>query len=142
SIEPRPTGATSPITGDPIVVASSLDPRANAINGHEVDHSLVEPNRYPDGGPARDALQPSCLFPLEVPRDCTTEEDCICADEPSRNRAICQPPAGGEASPTQYFASATPAPRILQVARDFGANALVGSVCPKNATGIDPSDPS
>src|SRR5690606_16272977 len=38
SIEERPIGAENPLSGDAIVAASSTDPFANAINGHEVNH--------------------------------------------------------------------------------------------------------
>ncbi len=133
SIEPRQAGRTNPVSGDVIVGPDSRDPWANAINGHESDPSVVLPERYADGGPARDRLQAACLFPLHEPLPCEDDElECFCGDEPARNTAACTPPAGGPSTTTQYFGQATPAPRILHVLRDVGMTSTVASICPKN----------
>src|SRR5690606_37760710 len=111
-------------------------PLANAINGHEFNNVLIDP-RFPDGGPARDDLQYACIFELETPNlDCTADSaSCDCGDEPLRNRSVCQAPSGGAASNSQYYARAYPGTRILKALRDFGENSIVGSICPKFATG-------
>jgi hypothetical protein len=137
SIDPRPVGATNPITGDLIVGPESNNPYANAINGHEVNHNAIDA-RYRDDLPARDDLQYACIFPFERPKpDCLPGDDsCDCGSEPDRNRPLCQAPeVGAPAGTTQYFGKAYPGTRILQVLRDFGANSIVGSICPKITQG-------
>ena len=132
SIEERPEGAVNPISGDAIVPSSSTNPLANNINGHEVDHLVVD-SAYTDGLPARDDLQYACIYQMQTPRiDCNAGDlSCECGGEPSRNRPLCQPPEGGPASTSQYFARAYPGVRILEVLRDYGENSIVGSICPK-----------
>ena len=137
SITERTPGLANPISGDVIVASTSTSPTANDINGHEVNNSVVDDATYQDGGPANDDLQYACIFPLATPKmDCTAgDRSCDCGDEPSRNRPLCQPPAGGNATTTQNYGKAYPGTRILQVLRDFGANSIVGSICPKISTG-------
>lgn len=147
SIAARAAGQTNPISGDPIVDFTSNNPAANNINGHEANHQVADP-KYADGGLANDDLQYACIFPLETPKEgCTSEQlNCDCGDEPLRNRPLCQAPGGGGASTTQYYGKAYPGTRILRVLRDFGANSIVGSICPKLATadsvGGDRSNPN
>ena len=128
-----PRSGTNPITGDAIEPATSLDPRANAINGHEqVDV---------DG---RD-LQYACTFPLAMPVACAGD-NCDCngpgsegsEDETLRNRPLCQPPGGGPAGTTQYFGKAYPGLRPLEVLRGVGDSAIVASICPKVLTSGEP----
>lgn len=118
----RMAGAANPITGDKIVASSSLNPRANAINGHEQMNAG-----------SRD-LQYACMFPLAKPRVCdaTVDVGCDCnPDDVAYNRPLCQPPLGGPAGTTQYYAKAYPGLRLLQVLREFKDNAIVASACPK-----------
>ncbi len=133
SVAPREFGAKNPISGDAIVDFNSQDPRANHINGHEANHQVSDPLRYPDGGPANDDLQYACTFELETPKaDCSADDlSCDCGAEPLRNRSLCQPPEGGPAGTTQYYAKAYPGTRILEVLRDYGRNSVVNSICPK-----------
>lgn len=141
SISERPAGLTNPISGDAIVASTSTDPRANAINGHEVNFEVVDDQKYADGMPVHDDLQYACTFPLTTPKaDCQRGDPaCDCGDEPSRNRPLCQDPAGGTASTTQYYGKAYPGTRILQVLRDFGDNSVVSSICPKGDHGYVPA---
>lgn len=143
SIVERPAGLVNPISGDTIVDSTSTNPAANNINGHEANHMAVDNLKYSDGGPAADDLQYACIFPLATPKtNCAAGDlSCDCGDEPLRNRPLCQPPAGGAATTTQSFGKAYPGLRILQVLRDFGDNSIVGSICPKISTGVDPQDP-
>jgi hypothetical protein len=115
----------NPITNDALVPASSTNPTANKINGHE-QHNM--------GG--RD-LQYACTFPLGMPISCTPDReannqgcDCFEADL-VYNRPLCQPPGGGAASIEQNFAKAYPGVRHLQVLKEFGENSVVASICPK-----------
>jgi len=129
----------NPISGDAIVAANSNDPRANNINGHEADHGSFS-NSF--GGPANDDLQFACTFPLSTPRSCDSAiGGCDCYDEPSRNSPTCQPPTGGIAGTTQYYAKAYPAPRIITVLSQVPDQAVVSSICPKVLAG-DPESPS
>lgn len=127
STEPR--SGINPITGDAIVAETSLNPRANAINGHE--------QKKTDGTD----LQYACTFSLKNPAPCTTET-CDCRGpstdpmihdpgELDRNRPLCQPPAGGAPEPTQYFGKAYPGLRPLEVLKGIGDSAIVASICPK-----------
>jgi hypothetical protein len=129
---PDPRQGTSPIVNAPLGPPESMDPQANPINGHEV---LL---------PDRDDLQYACIFPLTEARQCTDANsnacDCTMKDV-GKNRPLCNPPGGGAAGTTQYFAKAYPGTRHLQVLRDFGPNAIVASICPKVTTG-QPLDPS
>jgi hypothetical protein len=124
SVEPR--SGTNPLTGDAIVSASSENPSANAINGHE---SVPLPGSF-------DALQSACTFPLPEPRDCSANsgaEVCECFEEELvTNRAVCQPPEGGAPSTTQYGAGAYPSLRQLEVLREIGNSAVVTSACPRD----------
>ena len=135
SIETR--NGTHPITGDPIV--PSVQPLANAINGHE----YVIPNR--------DDLQYACIFPLvkvdaggtitpEV-RDCSgfTLDECECSDEDNDNPVCAINPATG-APTNQVSGKAYPGVRQLSVLSRIGGRAVVGSVCPAQLTVLSSSD--
>lgn len=119
SIEPR--SGQNPITNQAIVEATSTNPAAT-INGHE--HGDVE--RYD--------LQYACTFQLSEPRVCLVEDyACQCqeSDIPA-NRPICQPPAGGSATTTQYYGHAYPSLRPLALAKRLGTQAVVASICPRD----------
>jgi hypothetical protein len=114
----------NPLTHDFIVSSDSLNPRENAINGHE---SVNLGDR---------ALQAACIFPLATPRRCDQTFDtgggCRCfAEDVVYNNAACQPPAGGPAGTTQYFDYAYPGIRHLQLLKALGDNAVTASICPK-----------
>jgi hypothetical protein len=121
-----PIPQTNPIVeSERLVSSSSVDPRANAINGHEqVDLSHSD-------------LQYACTFPLDVPRRCDqvafdANQGCDCyAEDAPYNRSICQPPGGGSADIMQRSAKAYPGLRHLQVLREVGDAAIVASICPK-----------
>ena len=114
----------NPITGDVIVPSTSLDPRANAINGHETDTY----NRN---------LQAACIFPLATPRVCDqaafdADVGCRCFQEDLvYNDPMCQPPGGGQPTTTQHFEAAYPGVRHLQLLKALGDNAVTASICPK-----------
>jgi hypothetical protein len=120
-----PISQRNPIVGDvTLVSASSLNPNANVINGHEqvdITHS---------------DLQYACTFPLDVPRVCSKaldpEEGCDCFEEDVQyNRSICQPRPSGSADTVQRSAKAYPGLRHLQVLKEIGDAAIVASICPK-----------
>lgn len=119
-----------PLTGEALAPASSTDPQANSINGHEYENS------------SPDDLQYACIFPLETPRDCSTGTGaCDCTDaDVQKNRPLCNPPQGGAAGSTQYYGKAYPGVRHLEVIRGLGTRAMPASICPKLATGstVDP----
>lgn len=133
SVAPR-SGSHPLLPTATIVPATSTNPRADVISGHEQAH------------PSQGDLQYACIFGLEPPRDCTqSNADCDCAREGDvrANRPLCQPPGGGPAGYTQYFAKAYPGLRQLQVLRGLGDQAVVASICPKVARSNDASaDPS
>jgi hypothetical protein len=121
-----PISQRNPVVGDVrLVGASSLDPHANVINGHEqVDLSHGD-------------LQYACTFPLDVPRVCDQAaldagKGCDCyQDDVAYNRSICQPPSMGSADIIQRSAKAYPGLRHLQVLKEVGDAAIVASICPK-----------
>jgi len=116
---------TNPRTGAMLVAGTSMNPQANVINGHEQNNVG-----------SRD-LQYACTFPLTPNLLCdeaafTADKGCDCfAEDAPYNRPLCQPPAGGAAGITQYYAKAYPGLRHLQVLREFGDNSIVASICPK-----------
>jgi hypothetical protein len=118
-------GGKNPITDDDIVDSVSTDPLANAINGHE---------QITLG----DDLQYACTFLLPEPIACddarrVADQGCDCfADDVSRNRPLCNPPAGGPAGTTQYFGKGYPALRELAVAQQLGRRSVLGSICARN----------
>jgi hypothetical protein len=139
SVEAR--SGSNPVTGQPIVAATSQDPKAT-INGHEYN---VNPN-------TQDDLQYASIFqlPAAMVRDCTAaafnssdptlRRACDCKTSTTdnveqRNRPLCQPPGGGPSDTSQYFAKAYPGGRHLEVLKRMGPRGVVGSVCPKNTTG-------
>lgn len=131
----QPRTGKNPVTGDAIASADALDPRANAINGHE--------QKDTDGTD----LQYACTFELTKPTLCGAGDICDCheasegqpgqpdeTDELARNRPLCQPPTGGAAQATQYYGKAYPGLRPLEVLRGLGDSAIVASICPKVLT--------
>ncbi len=138
SIAPR-TG-TNPITNDAIVPDTSMNPTASAINGHE--------QNTVDMGD----LQFACTFQLATPKTCAPGDPaCDCSATAAGdltqitayNSPLCQPLGGGAPTNVQNFAKAYPGARELQVLKDFGANGIVASICPKVTTSSNPaSDPN
>jgi hypothetical protein len=129
----QPRSGMNPVTGDPIVPETSLDPHASPINGHEQKDM---------GG---NDLQYACTFKLEQASPCTADDeacDCHAAfgtekeeeSELARNRPLCQPPAGGAPVAMQYYGKAYPGLRPLEVLRGLGDSAIVASICPKVLT--------
>ncbi|MCC6214535.1 MAG: hypothetical protein IT376_06675 [Polyangiaceae bacterium] len=99
----------------------------NPINGNEYDI------------PLNDDLQYACVYDLAASRDCESETggcDCKAGKPSTPTKPLCQ---GG--TTVQTKAKGYPGLRILNVLRDFGENAIVASICPKNATGAE-TDPS
>ncbi len=101
-------------------------PGGNVINGHEYRID------------ANSDLQYACIFPLATNRDCANAEpgqgcDCKVSNEVF-DRPLCN-------DTTQEYAKAYPGTRFLRVLRDYGANSIVASICPKNPSGCDPAAP-
>jgi len=123
-----PRSGTNPVTADAIQPDTSLDPRANAINGHE--------QKDLDGGD----LQYAGTFPLTDPAPCSGPT-CDCngpnsteADETLRSRPLCQPPTADPPAPRRTSAKRNPGLRPLEVLRGIGESAIVASICPKVLT--------
>jgi len=126
----------NPLTQTSITPASSTNPLANEINGHEQNI------------PQFDDLQFACTFALPAPKVCLSgDAACDCAPDKNgdastvvaSNSPLCQPPGGGPASTTQYYGKGYPGIRELTLARQLGARAVPASICPRNAT--DSSSP-
>jgi hypothetical protein len=126
SIAPR-SGMNS-IANASIAPATSQNPQANPINGHE--------QNIPDN----DDLQYACIFQLATPSVCANGDvECSCSASNSgdasavtaANSPTCQPPGGGAASTTQYYAKSYPGIRELTLAQMLGDRAAPASVCPK-----------
>jgi hypothetical protein len=129
SIEPR--SGTNPVTGASIVSDTSTDPLAT-INGHE-----YAVNSLPDD------LQYACTFPLPTPIACDSSntDDCNCDTQAlALNRPDCQPPAGGAATETEYFGTAYPGIRHLELARELGERSVVSSICARDTTSTTSND--
>jgi hypothetical protein len=123
-VSSEPRSGTHPLLGVPLAPMTSQNPLENPINGHEyvnLDNS---------------DLQYACIFPLEEPLPCPDGTNCDCSpDDEDRNRPLCQPPTGGPAQATQYFAKAYPGKRHLEVLHGLGESGVIASICPKVATG-------
>ena len=114
------------IAVSPPTTTEPTDPLAN-INGHE--QSVL---------PSRDDLQFACIFPLAQPisaADCTANANgCDCnADEFDKHSPDC---AGVTSTKdgSQTYGKAYPGTRHLELARELGPRAVVGSVCARNTT--------
>lgn len=125
---------TSPVVGAPLAAPNSADPWTNPINGHEWTNTLG------------DGLQIACAYPLPAPIDCTIALpgtcDCTGVDAEQDNRPQCQA-ADGSYGTSQHAGVAYPGLRQLQVAKEYGTlttNALVASICPRNASDPSASD--
>lgn len=118
----QPRTGVNPATGSALAPPTS-GPGANPINGHESVETAGQ-------------LQYACIFDLAETRDCTqvgpgTGCDCQLNPDPaSIKNPLCQA-SDGTYSTMQYRAKAYPGTRQLQVAKDLGSNAVVGSACPK-----------
>jgi hypothetical protein len=132
SIAPR-TG-TQPILDVPLAPASSTNPAQNPINGHEQNIAN------------NDDLQYACIFKLPASRSCTPgDSECDCSPSTggdatqvtTYNSPVCQPPAGGVAGTTQYYAKAYPGLRELDVAHRLGERGVPTSICAKTLTATD-----
>jgi hypothetical protein len=132
SVTPR--SGENPITHDLIVPASSVDPDANAINGHE--HLT----------PKADDLQYACTFELPQPITCDQTamdagQACDCfAEDQALNRSVCNPAGGGAATTTQFRSKAYPGLRLLGVAKALEDQAVVGSICAPNTRDEEQAD--
>jgi len=132
SIAPR--SGVQPLTGFALAPATSQDPTQNPINGHE--------QNIPDNAD----LQYACIFRLPIPRVCQAGDpacDCAATKEgdasgvTAANSPVCQPPAGGPAGMTQYYAKAYPGLRELDVVHDLGFRGVPASICPKTLNAAD-----
>jgi hypothetical protein len=119
-IQPRPEGAANPRVPSIAIEAPRDGSGGNAINGHEY-------NILNNGD-----LQYACIFPLSQPKECMNVPagvGCDCKQTIDiGQRPLCD-------GTTQTYAKAYPGNRFLRVLRDYGANSIVASICPKNTTG-------
>lgn len=126
-----PRSGVNPATNAAVAPPSS-GPGANPINGHEFNN------------PGYGDLQYACTFELAEPRDCATllgGVGCDCSPDPDPSMIqspLCQA-SDGSYSSVQRHAKAYPGTRQLQVAKDLGANAVVGSACPKSVGATSPA---
>ncbi len=140
-----PRSGTNPRTKTMLAPATSTNPKENPINGHEYNNVDA------------DDLQYACIFDLpETSKDCLGASSCDCGAMPAdtnpltaiqtkvtaNNSPLCNPPAGGAPSTTQYAAKGYPGLRILQVLKDYGPNSIVASICPKVSKAADKADAS
>ena len=141
---PEQRSGTNTIARPPVAIvpATSMDPHANTINGHE---QVVPADDQND-------LQYACTFPLTTPKTCNPGDPaCECSPDPmgdskaviAANSPLCQALSGSASPNTQIAAKAYPSVRELQVLKDLGSNAIVASICPKVTTSAMPmADPN
>lgn len=111
------------------------EPNTDAVHGHDFDIVGGSGTQGPGD------LQYACIFPLATPRDCAAISsgcDCKASTGVAAKSPLCWD--GAQFSETQRYAKAYPGLRQLEVLRDFGDNAIVASICPKEA--INENDPS
>ena len=110
-------------------------PKADPIHGHDWDVATAFGAQQGPGD-----LQYACIFPLAQSRDCSGATggcDCNAAGVNGKS-PLCWD--GAQYSSVQTSAKAYPGLRQLEVLRDFGDNAIVASICPKEA--VDTNNPS
>ncbi|MBI4951713.1 MAG: hypothetical protein HY908_06740 [Myxococcales bacterium] len=111
----EPRVGTSPTTGAALAPPDASSPTANPVNGHE--HGLG------------DALQYSCIYRLPQPLDCGSVAACECNGPGSVDtNPVCQASDGSYAT-VQRAAHAQPPVRLLELAHELGAEAVLGSIC-------------
>lgn len=119
SVSPR-SGRHPFVTGAELVPPDAPTTSWDAINGREHE--------------SPSELQYACIFPLAAPRLCdsTVEGYCDCFEEEgvAAKSPLCMNSIG-EFSNLQHYGKAFPATRQLEVLRDIGKQAVVGSVCPR-----------
>ncbi|MEZ4225432.1 MAG: hypothetical protein R3B13_31055 [Polyangiaceae bacterium] len=110
-------------------------PNTDPVHGHDWDIVTAFGAQQGPGD-----LQYACIFPLAQTRDCSGATggcDCNAAGVNGKS-PLCWD--GGQFSSVQHYAKAYPGTRQLEVLRDFGDNAIVASICPKEA--VNAGDPS
>lgn len=132
-----PRSGVQPLINAPLAPATSTNPQQNPINGHE--------QNIPDLAD----LEYACIFPLLTPKLCTPgDTGCDCSADKSgdasavtaANSPLCQPPGGGPAGTTQYYAKAYPGLRELDVVRDLGERGVPTSICAKTLASSSDAD--
>jgi hypothetical protein len=119
----------------PQMVESEL-PRAGVAPGNPINGDEFDTASRVGGTP--DDLEYACIYPLPSPIDCaaldpsTQNCDCFGGDNTS---PVCEATPGvSSAGTTQYWGKAYPGLRQLQVLKELGENAVVGSACPRNTS--------
>lgn len=123
-----PIAQTNPLVStEKLAPATSTNPQANHINGHELVNT------------SNDDLQYACTFQLPTPLACdatalNSNKGCDCyASAADYNRPLCQPAEGGAYGTTQYFGKGYPGLRELSVLKRVGGHGIVASICAKTA---------
>jgi hypothetical protein len=117
SVAPR-SGA-NPRTGTPIAPPTE-GAGGPALNGHEYD---IQGNND---------LQYACIFQLGTAKECANVDPGVGCDCKVSTDIFMRPLCNGT---TQTHAKAYPGLRFLEVLKDYGANSIVASICPKNPVG-------
>jgi hypothetical protein len=139
SIAPRE--GRSPGTGE-LLASPDSAPGTNSSNGHE------------RANPRSADLQYACIFPLDEPRACPSEQDVAAATEAGQSLSACECTLGGRSdelnplcqqpdgsySTVQTHAGAMPGTRQLSVLRELGTQAVAASICPRQLTNPEAQD--
>jgi hypothetical protein len=123
SVAPR-SGA-NPRTGVPIAPPTE-GAGGPALNGHEYD---IQGNND---------LQYACIFQLGTAKECANVDPGVGCDCKVSTDIFMRPLCNGT---TQTHAKAYPGLRFLEVLKDYGANSILASICPKNPVG-EGTDPN
>jgi hypothetical protein len=143
-----PDGGGPPVLAEDNLMVESVEPR-DGDDGEDPPQALAPPDSPPAANPVNghernnpdgQDLQYACIFQLPKPRNCTLALqqnppagcDCPPGGKADQN-PLCQSP-DGTYSTTQRAAKAYPGLRELRVLKDFGANSVVASICPRNLT--------
>lgn len=150
--------ATKGVPADPLMI-ESIDPRSG-VNPATME-ALADPNAGPLANSInghewnirdRGDLQYACIFP-RAEQVCPEVEDntgvatpnCDCTQyggggtQKDFNNPLCQKDATTY-DRTQRYAKAYPSVRQLQVLKEFGANSIVASICPKETADKEAPD--
>jgi hypothetical protein len=136
------TGTWSVILGDPAnyvtptspYMIESIEPRPGIAPGNPINGGEWTITNHND-------LQYACIFPLTMPRDCSSGMYASCDCESPGDNPLCAPNPNDNGNPTlQVAAKAYPALRLLSVVEGLGDQGMLASICPAQV--IDPAPPA
>jgi hypothetical protein len=146
---------TDPFNVEAVGIRQGVNPKTGeTLGGPGTSNSInIHDREIVSGDGLTDDLQYACTFELPTPRDCAAADvdanNCDCTQSPNPTNGqiddyatgnpLCMAPDGTYGT-TQYRAKAYPGPRYMQLIKDMGKQAVLGSICPRNVLNSDAQD--